>query len=87
MTDTTAAPTEPVALRIEIDRKKITLGDLRFISKMQGDKNSDPAPMERMFDMLERVIVGGIEDIPYDALPAVVNALSSALSQENEIKN
>jgi hypothetical protein len=78
---------QPVELRLDVDRSKITLGDLRFIAQMSGNKSMSPETMERMFDMLERVIVGGIEHIPYDALPQVMEAVSSALNPETELKN
>lgn len=76
-------------LNIQVDRTKITLGDLRFISKMSGGDQGKMSPevMERMFDMLDRVIVGGIDDIPYDALTHVMEAVSASLNPETEIKN
>ena len=76
-------------IQIAVDRSKLTLGDMRFISRLNGSEKGKTTPetMERMFDMLERVVVGGIEEIPYDALPGVMEAISAALNPETEIKN
>lgn len=80
---------EPQVLKIEVDRSKLTLGDMRFISKMNGSEkgNTSPESIERMFDMLARVVVGGIDNIPYDALPQVMDAISTALNPETDVKN
>lgn len=84
---------ETKAISIEVDRSKITLGDLRFITKMTGKDNTGktrtmtPDGIEKMLDMLERVVIGGIEDVPYDALSSVMEAVGAALNPETEIKN
>ena len=87
MNDTPTTPTNEIS--ITVDRAKLTLGDMRFIAKLNASEKGKATPetMERMFDMLERVIVGGIENIPYDALPAVMESISAALNPETEVKN
>lgn len=84
-------PTEaPVSLSIAVDRSKVTLGDMRFMIKMRSQKQKGEGALEdteRLFDFLERVVVGGIEDIPFDALTQVMEAVVSQINPESDIKN
>lgn len=82
-------PTPVVTLNITVDRAKVTLGDMRFMiktrSKEKGQTTIEEA--ERIFDFLERVVVGGIEDIPFDALEQVMEAVFTQINPEADIKN
>lgn len=76
----------PANLSITVDRSKVTLGDMRFMIRMRSQKG-DIEDTERLFDFLERVVVGGIEDIPFDALTQVMEAVVSQINPESDIKN
>lgn len=92
MTDPAVQPvsetTPAVTLNITVDRSKVTLGDMRFMIKMRSKKDQNGIEdTERLFDFLERVVVGGIENIPFDALTQVMEAVVSQISPETDIKN
>lgn len=95
MTDTgdtvQTVETPAVDLKIEIDRSKITLGDMLFMtemsSKSERGEDTGNGSVLRMLKMLERIIVGGIENIPYDALEDVMKAVGDSLANNPKIKN
>lgn len=79
-------PADP-KLNITIDRSKITLGDMRFMIHANTNKGSlSVEDMGRVFDFLEKVVVGGIEDIPFDATEQVMEAVFSQMNPDN-VKN
>lgn len=90
-TEKTATVPESQPLNIQVDRSKITLGDMLFMTSMKSksergeDGGSDT--VERMLNMLNRIVVGGIEDIPFDALEDVMAAVSASLNPEEKLKN
>ena len=80
----------PVSLNISIDRSKVTLGDMRFMIRMRSQKEKGEGALEdteRLFDFLDRVVIGGIEHIPFDALAQVMEAVVSQINPESDIKN
>ena len=82
---------EAVSLKIEIDRSKITLGDMLFMTEQQDRSErkveTGPESVVRMLRMLDRIVIGGIEDIPYEALEDVMKAVGDSLSNSPKIKN
>ena len=88
MTDPQVQEEAPVDLNISIDRSKVTLGDMRFMIRMRSQKGDGAIEdTERLFDFLERVVIGGIENIPFEALAQVMEAVVSQINPETEVKN
>ncbi|MDD2921794.1 MAG: hypothetical protein PHQ36_05855 [Anaerolineales bacterium] len=88
--DNPVTKAKTVSLNIQIDRGKLTLGDLRFMSSMAGKSGKNkisPESMDRMFALLDRAVIGGIDNIPLDAMPQLMDAFGEAISAETEIKN
>ena len=84
----TPADAPMVSLDISVDRSLVTLGDMRFMIKMRTKKEKTTIEdAERIFDFLERVIIGGIEKIPFDAMEQVMEAVFTQMNPESEIKN
>lgn len=83
MSEETPAVQTVQTLNIQIDRSKITLGDMRFMIRANANKGSLAVEdMARVFDFLDKVVIGGIEDIPFDATEQVMEAVFSQMSAE-----
>lgn len=63
-------------VEIKVDLKKMRIGDLATLAKAQ---RGALAP-DDLLPILERV-VGGVGHLPLEALPAVINAVTSALQE------
>lgn len=58
-------------LTITVDPAKMTLGDLRLLDRARAKQISDSEAL----DFFNRVIVGGVEHLPLDALEAIWGAI------------
>lgn len=65
-----AAPA-PKQLDIVIDRTKLMLPDLALLSRIRRGAGRD----EEAIELLDRVVVGGISTVPFDALGHVLDAV------------
>lgn len=74
-----------IRLEIEIEREALTLGDLRRMmqvavqAKAEGDESVSPAHMLDLLDTLDRVVVGGVDGLPADALIPALEAVLGAI--------
>lgn len=83
-------PEAPVYdIKIDLDRKKLTWGDVMFLGSFDGDENRVMSGDEllKMGKLFSHVIVGGVEDLPLDATPDILRALNGALKADAQAKN
>lgn len=79
-----AHPTEaPTELTIVVDKRQMTIGDLRFLERAKQGKVSDGESL----DFFERVIEGGATSLPLDALEDVWAAIFTAVYGKAVTKN
>lgn len=76
-------------LSIVVDTTKMTFGDLRFVLRLStyGKDNIPPEELPKMLDLLDNVVVGGIDHLPLPALPQIIEALSAAMAEDAARKN
>lgn len=74
---------------INIDRSKLTWGDLMLLSSFEGNEEREISGHEllAMGKLFDHVIVGGVKDLPLDATPDILRALNGALKADAETKN
>lgn len=70
-------------LEIRVNLAAITFGDLEMVMGYEDGK----VPMTELMPFLNRVIVGGVKDIPVLAYPKVMDALADAFSALVDTKN
>jgi hypothetical protein len=58
---------EAAALEIMIDTSSLKMGDLRLLGQLRQGRGSD----EDALEFLNRVVVGGVDDLPLDAQPEI----------------
>lgn len=83
MARTPKAPAAQPATGITIDRAKLTIGDIRLFSEL-GALGGAAVPAEllgRLLAMLDRLVIGGVEDRAYDELPAIIAAVTLQLNE------
>lgn len=76
-------------IKIDLDRSKLTWGDIMLLGSMEGNENRqmDGNELIKMGKLFNHVIVGGVEDLPLDATPDILRALNSALKADADAKN
>lgn len=78
-------------IEVIFDENTVTFGDVRLINKWarQGDDNSDLSSeeLDKALDMLDRLVVGGIDDLPLSTQPAIYKAMLEAMGQSADEKN
>lgn len=84
----TAAPLPSAAeqlgeITVEIDTAKLKVADLRFLARARRGEIKD----EEALDFLNRVVVGGVEELPYDALPQIWAAVFQTVYGGKKAKN
>lgn len=71
------------ALDITIDLSGLTFGDVKLFTAMKNGTVDQDAIIE----MLGRCVVGGIDHLPFTALPQIAQALAAAMSAASNPKN
>jgi hypothetical protein len=79
---TQAAP-EVKELEIKVNLDAMTFGDLEMAMQAESGK----VPVKELLPFLNRVVVGGVKDIPLTAMPAIMDALTKALEGMANPKN
>jgi hypothetical protein len=75
---------EPVQeFDIRINTHALTFGDIEMAMKFE----SGDVPVAEILPFLNRIVVGGVRDIPLDAMPAIMDALTKAFSEMGNPKN
>lgn len=84
-----AEDAQEAKVTITINRDLATMGDMRRMVKMRakhaerkaGEQvENSPAEMDDYLDMLDRLVVGGLDVVPLDNFPDVVAAVFNALA-------
>lgn len=78
-----AAAEAPAPLDIVITLDGLTIGDLKLFTALQ----QGTAHQADLIDLLGRCVVGGIDHLPFTALPQIAQALSAAMAQSSNPKN
>lgn len=79
---TTPAPAA-TQLDIVITLDRLVIGDLKLFAALKGGT----ADQMDMIDLLGRCVVGGIDHLPFTALPQIAQALAAAMERSSNPKN
>lgn len=63
---------------------KIDLSKATILDYMQFLKNSEKGDVSKTFAFIDKVVVGGIEDMPMSELPAIMSKLAEALQKNSD---
>ncbi|MDQ2995467.1 MAG: hypothetical protein M3R61_00205 [Chloroflexota bacterium] len=77
------AAAAPQQLDIQITLDALTIGDLKLFGALQ----KGTADQMEMIDLLARCVVGGIDHLPFTALPQIAQALAAAMGDASNPKN
>lgn len=72
---------EPAEREIVVDLSKMTFGDLKRV--LAGGA----ADAQSLIPLLDRVVVGGIDDIPISDMSKIMDAIQKAIEQASNPKN
>jgi hypothetical protein len=75
---------EPQELEIRVNLDTMTFGDLEMALSAESGENVDP---RELLPFLNRVVVGGVKNIPLTAMPQIMDALTKALEGMSNPKN
>lgn len=74
---------EAVELHLELDRSKLLITDLTLLSRARRNAITD----EEAVAFFDRVLIGGVSNIPLDALPDVWKAIFQTVYRSPNAKN
>jgi hypothetical protein len=66
-------------VKIQIDLERLKIGDLGLLAKIMEGQKAGNIDFEAVQSLLEKIVVGGIADIPITALPQVIEQMNKAL--------
>ena len=88
---------EEQPVEIKINMKALKFKDLKLLLKYAKNSGKNPGDsseaqisnddMEKMLSLLDRAVVGGIDEYDLAQLPEIVQALSEAMAQNAARKN
>lgn len=67
------------ALHVALNLDGLTLGDLEMLDSYSDTDN--PPPMRDILALLNKIVVGGVRDIPVTKLPALFEAVEAEIRQ------
>lgn len=78
-----SGPGSKPEIQIRVDASAVTFGDL----EMAMGFDSGAVEIKELLPFLNRVVVGGVRDLPLTAMPAILEALTEAFSSLGNPKN
>ena len=76
--------------QIVVDTTHMKFKDVRLMMRMSRyapGQTVETAELEKLFDTLDRLVVGGVDDYEITELPAIAQAVSDAIELKNDTKN
>lgn len=74
-------------IQVKIDTSKLLIGDIRFMNRVTSMPSDDPEDFERMMQFLDRVVVGGVDQYPMDAIPQIYEAVFSQIQNQRAARS
>ena len=81
-------------ITLDIDMSGLLIGDLKFLDHLAANIKADgeeseraPGELAHLIDLLGRVVIGGVDHIPFRYFEAVTLALRTAIDKQGNPKN
>lgn len=71
--------------KIKVDLDQMEIGDIRFFLDAQG--SDDPETIGKILDVLDRVVIGGVDHLKVTQIMPVIEAVNQAMTEMADPKN